>query len=62
MRESPQCWITGQAAGVAAALATNRGLEPRAIEIAELQAALVRQGAFLRPTAREFGARAAAAG
>jgi hypothetical protein len=49
MREIPQCWITGQAAGVGAALAANRGLEPRAVDIDELQAELARQGVFLRP-------------
>jgi hypothetical protein len=48
MREIPQCWLTGQAAGAAAAIAANRGLEPRAIDIAELQALLIRQGAYLR--------------
>ncbi|MBL8379584.1 MAG: FAD-dependent oxidoreductase [Burkholderiales bacterium] len=50
MREIPQCWITGQAAGAAAALAVAAGVEPRAVDIATLQAALKRQGAFLRPT------------
>lgn len=49
MREIPQCWITGQAAGVGAALAANRGIEPRAVNIDELQAALANQGAYLRP-------------
>ena len=53
MREIPQCWITGQAAGVGAALAANRGVEPRAVDIDELQAALMRQGVFLRPRARK---------
>jgi len=51
MREIPQCWITGQAAGVGAALAANRGVEPRAVDLNELQAALVAQGAYLRPRA-----------
>jgi hypothetical protein len=59
MREIPQCWITGQAAGAAAAIAANRGIEPRAVDLDELQAALLAQGAFLRPRAR---ARAAAGG
>jgi hypothetical protein len=59
MREIPQCWITGQAAGVAAAIAANRGIEPRAVDLDELQAALLAQGVFLRPRAR---ARAAAGG
>jgi len=48
MREIPQCWITGQAAGAAAALAVQRGVEPRAVDIGELQAALVAQGVHLR--------------
>jgi len=58
MREIPQCWLTGHAAGAAAAIAASRGIEPRAIDIAELQAALVRQGAFLRQAEK----RAAASG
>jgi glycine/D-amino acid oxidase-like deaminating enzyme len=49
MREIPQCWITGQAAGAAAALAVQRGVEPRAIGIGELQSALIAQGVHLRP-------------
>ena len=49
LREVPQCWVTGQAAGAAAAIAANRGLAPRAIDIGELQRALVAQGVYLRP-------------
>ncbi len=49
MREIPQCWITGQAAGLGAALAANRGVEPRAVDVTELQAALALQGVYLRP-------------
>jgi hypothetical protein len=49
MREIPQCWLTGQAAGVAAALAAATGARPRDVDIRELQAELARQGAFLRP-------------
>ncbi|UCE32290.1 MAG: FAD-dependent oxidoreductase [Burkholderiales bacterium] len=48
MREIPQCWLTGQAAGVAAALAADRGIEPRAVPVREVQARLVRQGAYVR--------------
>ncbi|MGQ0511254.1 MAG: FAD-dependent oxidoreductase [Betaproteobacteria bacterium] len=48
MREIPQCWITGQAAGAAAAIAANRNVAPRAVGIAELQAALFAQGVYLR--------------
>jgi 2-polyprenyl-6-methoxyphenol hydroxylase-like FAD-dependent oxidoreductase len=53
MREIPQCWITGQGAGVAAALAASRGVAPRAIDIADLQSALVRQGVYLNNSERE---------
>lgn len=60
MREIPQCWLTGHAAGAAAAIAAHRGIEPRAVDIAELQAALVRQGAFLRPAASSPQTRAVA--
>lgn len=49
MREIPQCWITGQAAGTAAALSVKAGVEPRAVEIGALQAALLDQGVYLRP-------------
>jgi len=31
MREIPQCWLTGQAAGVAAALSAGSGTAPRAL-------------------------------
>jgi hypothetical protein len=58
MREIPQCWITGQAAGVGAALAANRGVEPRAVDLSELQSILAGQGAFLRPRAQKVAAAA----
>ncbi|MCJ9754081.1 FAD-dependent oxidoreductase, partial [Neorhizobium sp. BETTINA12A] len=48
MREIPQCWLTGQAAGVAAGIAANRGVAPRNVDIAELQSTLRAQGAFVR--------------
>ncbi len=47
LREIPQCWATGQAAGVAAALAVQAGVEPRAVEVAAVQRALRAQGAHL---------------
>jgi hypothetical protein len=56
MREIPQCWITGQAAGLGAALAANRGIEPRAVNLDELQSALAGQGAYLRPRAQKAAA------
>jgi hypothetical protein len=46
VRVIPGCYITGQAAGVAAALATESG-EVRAIDIRELQSTLVGIGAYL---------------
>jgi hypothetical protein len=48
MREIPQCWITGQAAGTAAAVAVAAGVEPRSVKITSVQAALAKQGVFLR--------------
>jgi hypothetical protein len=47
MREIPQCWLTGQAAGVGAAVAVNRGVEPRAVDVSEVRAILRQQGAHL---------------
>jgi hypothetical protein len=48
LREIPQCWMTGQAAGVAAALAADAGVKPREVPIVGLQEALVRQGVMVR--------------
>jgi hypothetical protein len=48
MREIPQCWITGQAAGAAAALAVAQGVQPRYVDVPTLQQELLRQGVFLR--------------
>jgi 2-polyprenyl-6-methoxyphenol hydroxylase-like FAD-dependent oxidoreductase len=50
MREIPQCWITGQAAGVAAAIAVAQGVQPRAVDIQRVQQALLNQGVYLRQT------------
>lgn len=58
MREIPQCWITGQAAGVAAALSVAQGVQPRAVDRAALQSELLKQGAYLR---REIAAEVRAA-
>ncbi len=52
LREIPQCWITGQAAGAAAALAARHGIAPRAVDAGELQTLLLRQGAWLRPAGK----------
>ena len=48
LREIPQCWLTGQAAGAAAGLSATLGVQPRAVPIAPLQAELLKQGAFVR--------------
>ena len=46
-RVMPCCYITGQAAGMAAAMAANRGKTVRDISISELQGELVKAGAHL---------------
>ncbi len=51
MREIPQCWLTGQAAGTAAALAADAGVLPREVDVNRLQARLMAQGVPLRQTA-----------
>ena len=48
MREIPQCWMTGHAAGVAAALAADACVDPAAVPAPRLQAALAVQGAHVR--------------
>jgi hypothetical protein len=47
MREIPQCWVTGQAAGVAAALAIASESAPRDVDVDRLRAELRRQNVFL---------------
>lgn len=57
LREIPQCWLTGQAAGVAAAQAVAAGVAPRQVPIPALQAALRAGGAHLStPSAAENAA------
>ncbi len=48
MREIPQCWMTGQAAGVAAALAAATATTAADVDIAALQRELLRQGVYLQ--------------
>jgi hypothetical protein len=50
LREVPQCWLTGQAAGVAAALAAGSGTQPAALSPLLIQRELLRQGAYLSPS------------
>jgi hypothetical protein len=50
LREVPQCWMTGQAAGVAAALAAGSGQFPRNLDPRLIQRELLKQGAYLSPS------------
>jgi 2-polyprenyl-6-methoxyphenol hydroxylase-like FAD-dependent oxidoreductase len=61
MREIPQCWLTGQAAGAAAALAVSAAVEPRAVDIRALRNELTRQGVFLQGDRAAHSAQASAA-
>ncbi len=56
MREIPQCWLTGQAAGVAAALAASGGIPVGEADADALQAELRRQGAYLQGDAASSAA------
>jgi len=47
MREVPQCWTLGQAAGVAAAVAVESGVKVRNVNVQEVQRRLRAQGAVL---------------
>jgi hypothetical protein len=47
MREIPQCWLTGHAAGAAAALAVAQDCDPALVPIGELRKCLLAQGAHL---------------
>ena len=57
MREIPQCWLTGHAAGAAAAVAANRGVQPRETEVDEIRSVLRSQGAHLSDDATVQAAR-----
>ncbi len=48
MREIPQCWLTGHAAGAAAALAADQSLPLADLPLSNLQRVLREQGAVLR--------------
>jgi hypothetical protein len=48
LREIPQCWLTGQAAGTAAAIAADAGVQPRDVDVRQLQRSLLAQGVPLR--------------
>jgi hypothetical protein len=65
MREIPQCWMTGQAAGIGAAMIARTGVPAAEVDVRELRAELRLQGAYLHDaggaqssaTARRAGAR-----
>ena len=61
LREVPQCWLTGQAAGIAAALSVNAGVQPRSLDPREVQRELLRQGAYLSPSVETAAGLASAA-
>ena len=61
MREIPQCWMTGHAAGAAAALAADGGISPENVSVQRLQETLLRQGAHVRCTAEPATAESGAA-
>ncbi|MFQ6054100.1 MAG: FAD-dependent oxidoreductase, partial [Candidatus Bathyarchaeia archaeon] len=44
IRNIPPCMITGQAAGVAAALAVKKGIQPRRLDPRQIVDALIEQG------------------
>lgn len=58
MREIPQCWLTGHAAGVGAALAADAGIQPRAVKVDAIRKVLREQGAHLSDDAAVSAARA----
>ncbi len=59
LREIPQCWMTGQAAGIAAALAAGSGTRPRDLDPRLIQRELLAQGAYLSPSIEALAAPAA---
>jgi hypothetical protein len=47
VRLIPNCFVTGQAAGVAGAVAAQDGCRPRDVEVAKVQKILKQQEAYL---------------
>jgi malonyl CoA-acyl carrier protein transacylase len=47
IRVIPPCFVTGHAAGVAAAVAVKDGARPREVDVAKVQDTLRKQGAYL---------------
>ena len=61
LREIPQCWLSGQAAGTAAALAANTGIIPRELDAHLVQRELLRQGTYLSPSVEAIAGMSSAA-
>ncbi len=49
LREIPECWVMGEAAGIAGAIAVSDGVDLRDVPIAELQSRLTKRGAIIDP-------------
>lgn len=47
IRLFPVCFVTGHAAGVAAAIAARRGVTPREVDVSEIRRQLLKEGAYL---------------
>ena len=47
LREVPQCWLSGQAAGAAAGLAANQNILPSKLNVRLIQKELLSQGVYL---------------
>jgi len=48
MREIPNCWLMGQAAGINAAIAVKTGADLRDVSISDVQKELICQGVYLQ--------------
>ena len=48
MREIPNCWLMGQAAGIDAAIAVKTGANLRDVSVADVQKELICQGVYLQ--------------
>ena len=49
LREIPECWVMGEAAGVAAAMTVSSGNRLRDVSVPELQRRLLQRGAIIEP-------------
>jgi hypothetical protein len=49
LREIPECWVMGEAAGVASAMAVSGGYRLRDVPVPELQRRLLKRGAIIEP-------------